>query len=164
VNSDDDITIGVAGPERLGDLRALYLSLLESDRAISPVAMLEPGEHAWAARRATYAEAFAEDRAVLLLAEAGPEPVGYALVLVHRASDDTYGFAPAFAELYSLVVAPQRRGAGLGHRLMDAVDALVAERGLTALSVAVTLGNEDALRFYERRGLVPAELVLYRRS
>jgi ribosomal protein S18 acetylase RimI-like enzyme len=47
---------------------------------------------------------------------------------------------------------------------MDAVDALVAERELTALTVAVTVGNEAALRFYRRRGLVPTELMLYRLS
>src|SRR5689334_2579678 len=114
VDMNDDVTIAVAGPERLGDVRALYLSLLEHDGAISPVPMLEPGEHAWTARRATYEEAFAEDRAVLILAEASDgEPVGYALVLIETASDDTYGLAPAFAELYSLVVAPGRRGGGI---------------------------------------------------
>jgi ribosomal protein S18 acetylase RimI-like enzyme len=89
---------------------------------------------------------------------------GYALVLVHAVNDDTFGLAPAFAELYSLVVAPEARGAGLGGRLMDAVDALVAERELTALTVAVTVGNDEALRFYRRRGLVPTELMLYRLS
>jgi ribosomal protein S18 acetylase RimI-like enzyme len=159
-----DVAVQVAGAERVADLRSLYLALLEHDRVHSPVPMNEPGERAWLARRATYLQAFSEDRAVLLVAERDRALVGYALVLVHAANDDTFALAPAFAELYSLSVAPAARGVGIGSRLMDAVDEVIAARSLRALTVAVTVGNEHALRFYRRRGLVPTELQLYRLS
>jgi GNAT superfamily N-acetyltransferase len=56
--------------------------------------------------------------------------IGYALVLVSDAGDDTFELTPGYAELYTLTVAPEARGAGVGGRLMDAVDDLVRARTL----------------------------------
>ena len=67
-----------------------------------------------------------------------------------------------YAELYSLSVARGSRGHGIGTMLLDFVDAELASRGIAALTVAVMVGNSDAQRLYERRGLQPAEIVLYR--
>src|SRR5438270_445963 len=58
--------------------------------------------------------------------------------------------------------AEDHRGRGLGGRLLDAVDAELAARWIRDLKVAVMAGNEAAQRFYERCGLRPCELVLYR--
>jgi ribosomal protein S18 acetylase RimI-like enzyme len=67
-----------------------------------------------------------------------------------------------YAELYSLAVAPEARGKGLGTRILDFADGELASRGIRDLQVAVMAGNDDALRFYERRGLRVAEVILYR--
>ncbi len=67
-----------------------------------------------------------------------------------------------YAELYSLSVAAQLRGRGIGTQLMDFVDRELAERSIYDLKIAVMAGNVDAQRLYERRGLRPAEIVLYR--
>lgn len=42
--------------------------------------------------------------------------------------------------------------AGIGTALLDAVDALAAERGIDRLWLITTNDNVDALRFYQRRG------------
>jgi ribosomal protein S18 acetylase RimI-like enzyme len=82
--------------------------------------------------------------------------------VLHDGADDTFPLAPRYAELYTLSVAEGRRGAGIGSRLLDAVDAALADEGDPPLVVSVMVGNTGALRLYERRGLVPGELVLYR--
>ena len=96
------------------------------------------------------------------VASAGETPVGYALVVWHEGADDTFPLAPRYAEVYTLSVAEQARGAGVGARLLDAVDEALAGEGDPPLVIAVMAGNTDALRFYARRGLMPGELLLYR--
>ena len=66
------------------------------------------------------------------------------------------------AELVSLAVAPDQRGRGVGTALMDAVDAELDRRGIPDLEVAVMAGNGRAIAFYERRGLVVGELLMFR--
>lgn len=67
-----------------------------------------------------------------------------------------------FAELYSLSVAQEWRSQGVGTLLLDFVDAELEARAIRDLRVAVTVGNADAQRLYERRGLQPTEIILYR--
>ncbi|MGZ6693542.1 MAG: GNAT family N-acetyltransferase [Solirubrobacteraceae bacterium] len=98
----------------------------------------------------------------LVLAVEGDGVVGYALVCIEDGPDDTFPVAERYAELYSLSVAPQLRGRGIGTRLLDFVDQELARRSIEDLKVAVMVGNTDAERLYERRGLRRAELVLYR--
>jgi ribosomal protein S18 acetylase RimI-like enzyme len=100
--------------------------------------------------------------AFALLASDGGTPVGYALVLIKAGPDDTLPVGDRWAELVSLAVAPDRRGGGVGTALMDAVDAELERRGVHDLQVAVMVGNDRALRFYERRGLRTGEVLLYR--
>jgi ribosomal protein S18 acetylase RimI-like enzyme len=83
-------------------------------------------------------------------------------VLIEAGPDDTWPLGDRYAELYSLSVAPPLRRRGIGTRLLDAVDEELYRRGIEDLRVAVMVGNEDAQRFYERRGLVPAEVTMYR--
>src|SRR4029077_9060489 len=96
------------------------------------------------------------------LARAREDPVGYALVVWHEGADDTFPLAPRYAELFTLSVAEGARGAGVGGRLLDAVDEALAGEGHPPLTIAVMAGNTDALRFYARRGLVAGEVLLYR--
>jgi ribosomal protein S18 acetylase RimI-like enzyme len=88
--------------------------------------------------------------------------VGYALVCIEQGPDDAFPLGERSAELYSVSVAAQLRGRGIGTRLLDFVDRELARRSIDGLKVAVMAGNAKAERLYERRGLRPAELVLYR--
>ena len=51
-----------------------------------------------------------------------------------------------------IFIAPARRGAGLGTRLVEATCELVRARGGRALRLAVAVANPDARRLYERLG------------
>jgi GNAT superfamily N-acetyltransferase len=59
------------------------------------------------------------------------------------------------ADLDTLSVLPEERGNGLGGRLLDEAYAELRRRGIGELALAVMEGNDDARRFYARRGLVP---------
>jgi ribosomal protein S18 acetylase RimI-like enzyme len=89
-------------------------------------------------------------------------PVGYAVVHLHDGSDDTYPIGDRWAEIYSLSVAPQARGQGIGTQLLDAIDERLAALGIRDVAVSAMVENEAALRLYQRRGFVPRETVLWR--
>lgn len=156
------LAVHAAGEERLADLRDLFLALHDEHRATSALPLTEPDERAWRARRATYTEAFAAGRARLVVAEDAGRLVGYALALVHEGHDDTFALGPRYGELYTLVVAPDARGRGIGTALWRAVESALADEGIASLVVAVMAGNEPARRFYRRHGLVEGEVLYYR--
>ena len=146
----------------LASLREPFAALHEHQRAISDVPVIADAERAWAERLATYRRAFSEGEPILRIARAGDRVVGYAMAFEHAGTDDTFALAPRYGELYTLTVVADRRGEGVGTLLCDAVDVALAERGIDRLVIATMARNADAIRFYERRGLVPGELLLYR--
>jgi ribosomal protein S18 acetylase RimI-like enzyme len=83
------------------------------------------------------------------------------MVRIEQGPDDTWPVNEQYAELDSLSVAPEERG-HIGGALFEAVESELSRRGVTDLVVAVMTGNAAAMRFYERRGLTPGELLLYR--
>ena len=89
------------------------------------------------------------------------QPVGYLAARLQDGPDDTFAVGAHYAELYSLSVHPRARSSGIGSRLLDELDRRLEQRGIQDLSVAVLVDNVDALRFYQRRGLEPVELVLW---
>jgi ribosomal protein S18 acetylase RimI-like enzyme len=68
----------------------------------------------------------------------------------------TYRLEPQEVELSAFVVEP--RQAGLGTRLVDALEEAVLAAGRSRLWVVTTNDNLDALRFYQRRGFRIAEV------
>src|SRR4029079_11548437 len=83
-------------------------------------------EITWRERRTLYEELFAKPDTFLFLATNGDTLVGYALVHMIADSDtwtgDTWVTGDMIAELESIAVAPEHRGAGIGTKLLDAVD------------------------------------------
>lgn len=70
---------------------------------------------------------------------------------------DPGGFALASnsgteAELLTIAVDPDRRGAGLGRRLLVQVETLLIRRGCTLLLLDVAADNLAAARLYDRAG------------
>jgi ribosomal protein S18 acetylase RimI-like enzyme len=59
-------------------------------------------------------------------------------------------------------VRAESRGAGIGSALLDALEAGLAERGVTDLVLGVLPGNDAAIRMYERRGYRPTWMYLSR--
>lgn len=157
-----EIAISIGAVEQIPELRDVFLSLHDHHRRVSLVPLTEPDERAWRARVATYQQFFDDGRALLQLARIDGRCVGYAFTVLHDGSDDTFALGAGYAELYTLAVLPESRGAGIGTALLDAVDAELAAREVPHLTVAVMAQNEAAIRLYTRRRLVPGELVMYR--
>jgi ribosomal protein S18 acetylase RimI-like enzyme len=146
---------------RIDALRPLWLELHHHHRALSPLDLVGDDELSWQRRRSMYQRLLEED-AFACLAEVDGAPVGYAFVRLHAGPDDTFPLGERYAEVLTLAVNAAHRGQGLGGRLLDAVDAELDRRGVESVAIAVMMGNDDALRFYERRGLRAGEVYLYR--
>jgi ribosomal protein S18 acetylase RimI-like enzyme len=84
------------------------------------------------------------DDALLLVAEGDGEVRGFA----HAVVDESEGVA----SLLRLYVDPDRRGRGLGTRLLDAVRDRVDERGCSRLEAMVLERNEPGNAFYRNYG------------
>src|SRR3954469_22773202 len=69
---------------------------------------------------------------------------GYHLTLFRNGS--------RIARLYSLVVAPHRRGQGVAEALIADAEEIAARRGARALRLEVRQDNARAIRFYKRLG------------
>jgi ribosomal protein S18 acetylase RimI-like enzyme len=155
--------IAIAGPERIDELRPLWLELHHHHQAVSRVQPFVDDETSWAARRRSYVATF-DHGGFALVAEEDGALAGYAMVRLHEGPDDSWAFEQRYAEVWTLVVAERARGRGIGSALLDAVDVELARRGIHDLVIGVMEGNDDARRLYERRGLVPGWVQLYRVS
>jgi ribosomal protein S18 acetylase RimI-like enzyme len=159
----DEVRVARAGAERLEALAPLYAAMHCHHRGTTWAPLVPDDAAAWAARREVYARHLAEGDGFLVVSDRDGEAVGYAFVLLNPAPDDTFSLSGAgLAEVYSLSVLPGQRGGGIGGALMDAVEAELEVRGIRDVSLAVMAENDDALRFYARRGYRSVETVLYR--
>jgi GNAT superfamily N-acetyltransferase len=156
------VEIALAGAERVDELEPLWLALHRHHREVAAQPVVADDAASWARRRAWYLEMLAGGEDAVLVAERDGRPVGYAFLHLHHGPDDTWPVDARWGEVVSLSVLPEERGGGVGTALLDAVDAELAARGVRDLQVSVMAGNADALRLYQRRGLLPAELVLFR--
>ena len=71
-----------------------------------------------------------------------------------------WDYGERVADVETLAVAPAARGQGVGTKSMDAVERELAQLGVRAFRVLVIARNDDARRFYERRGLATVSHVL----
>jgi len=103
---------------------------------------------------------FGEPRyAETLIAEDDGEPVGFALFF-HNYS--TFLAQPGLY-LEDLFVLPDRRGGGVGRKLLERLAQIAVDRGCGRLEWAVLDWNKDAIGFYERLGATPnADWTVYR--
>ena len=156
----------LTSPAELDALEPLWVALHRHHRTVvpSPAMLVDDDAVSWSRRRDLYRGWMETGDALVLVARHDGTPVGYAVAHLQDGPDDTFAVGARYAELYSLSVAPEARGAGVGTALMDALDERLAELGIADMSIGVMAGNEDALRFYRRRGLVPVEVFLWRIS
>lgn len=63
------------------------------------------------------------------------------------------GFDPRAPELTYIAVREDSRGAGVGSALLTAFQSALRERGVGRYELSVEAANEDAVAFYESRGL-----------
>jgi len=155
--------VALEDPDRLDELRELWLALHRHHREVVRFGLQTDDEVSWAQRRATYAGWLTAGCALILVVrDDGGAPAAYAAVRFHDGPDDTFAVGDRYAELYSLSVLPAHRSAGLGTRLLDEVDRRLDELGIAELAVSVMADNAAARRFYQRRGLTEVEVSLWR--
>ena len=158
-----DVTLRLAGAEVLDALEPLWLTLHHHHQTVTTPASFQDDATSWSARRALYEHWLEENEdAFIVLAVRGDKPVGYAFVEILPGPDDTWVTGTRLAELQTLAVAPAERGHGIGTLLLDTVDARLKDLGIDDVYIAVLTGNNDALRFYQRRGLRPVMTLLAR--
>ncbi len=108
----------------------------------------------WPERLAEFELAFDEGVGLALIAASAGGPVGFAFSTMHG-PDKIFASGPV-GEIDVLVVAPERRGEGIGEELVRRSLELLRERGAGTVRVVVVAGNDAALRFYHRLGIEPA--------
>jgi ribosomal protein S18 acetylase RimI-like enzyme len=122
----------------------------------------------WRERRSLYENLLRKRDTLLLLASKDEHLVGYALVHLAPASDtwvgDTWATGDRIAEVESLSVAPEHRGAGIGRALLERCHAEIRAVGVDDIVIGVLAGNSNALRLYTRLGYKPTWLYLSRFS
>lgn len=158
VSESTDVRVVRAGAERIGELEPLWRALHDHHTAIAPTLagyQVRPAAESWQRRRARYEVWLSDPDAFVLLAERGSTPVGYALVTL-GAGLDGWDAGERVGDVQTLAVRHDARGEGVGSLLLDAVDDRLAALGVVALRLLVVAPNMDAIRFYERRGLVTA--------
>lgn len=90
-----------------------------------------------------------------LVAEIAGEVVGF-LNLRKMNSPDLPVFQPrSWAHVENAVVAPDRRGQGLGKSLFEAAIVWAREQGLERMQTMVWSANRSAHNFYLQRGFIP---------
>jgi GNAT superfamily N-acetyltransferase len=93
----------------------------------------------------------------LLIAEREGSPVGFAFFRICD-SDWSFETNEQMGELEALSVEPELRRWGIGSLLMEQVELRLAATGVGFIGLNVIAGNEEALRFYERWGMVPSHV------
>ena len=96
----------------------------------------------------------ARNALVRLAHETSPEGaegclVGFCIVHLGRGSG-----VRKLGYVVTLDVDPRRRGEGLARHLMHSLEGLAQEQGALAMTLHVSVGNEPAIRLYERLGYV----------
>jgi ribosomal protein S18 acetylase RimI-like enzyme len=117
-------------------------------------------EESWERRRLRYQRLLNQPGSFVLVAEQTERAIGYALVTIQEGSDTWLG-PDRVAELETLSVLPDVRGAGIGSALMQAVYEELQQVGISEILVEVIASNQEALHFYQRHGLTPKTVLLH---
>lgn len=95
-------------------------------------------------RRRQFLHHLRSNNAAVLIARDGAHILGNAIVLFRRNS--------GLARLYSLVIAPEARGLGLGRRLLARAEREAKTRQCLSMHLEVRTDNPTAINLYESTG------------
>ena len=95
----------------------------------------------------------------ILLAQAGPRPVGLAYAAAHLSAEHG-GLVGWLEELY---VVPDSRGSGVGSALLREVLARAAQLGWRGVELEVVAGHERAVPLYLRHGFTAVDRARFSR-
>jgi GNAT superfamily N-acetyltransferase len=156
-----EVRIVEAGAGRLDDIESLWRAMHDHHAGVAgvagEVAPFRDASDSWQRRRTEFERWMGEGEAWLLIAEREGSPVGFAFFRICD-SDWSFETDERMAELEALSVEPELRRWGIGSLLMEELELRLAAAGVSFIELNVISGNEDALRFYERWGIVPAHI------
>ncbi len=156
-----EVEIVEAGSERLDDIESLWRDMHDYHAEVAgrarDVTPFRPSELSWQRRRAEFEDWMRAGQAWLLIAEREGSPVGFAFFRVCE-GDLSFETGERMGELEALSVEPELRRWGVGSLLMEGVEQRLTAAGIDFIGLAVVPGNADALRFYERWGIVPSQV------
>lgn len=157
------LTLHAAGAELIDELEPLWLALFDHQREVMDVTLpVIDRADSWPRRKQRYAELLTDADAFVLLVRRDAQPIAYAMVYLRPGYDDTWATGAKIAELESLAVLASERGLGVGTLLLDIVDQHLHEADVNDVRLSVTVGNNQTLNFYRKRGLVPTLTVMGR--
>ena len=146
------MTIRPALLRDIGVIAALYRVLFAEIAALQPE-LWRPAEMS----RSFLAELIVGERSAILLAEEEGQVTGFAVVQDRDTPPLSCVRKNRFCYLMDMVVAPSRRGRGLGRALLESAECWARERNLKWIELNVLEENKGAYRLYERVGLLPAQ-------
>lgn len=150
-----EIEISYGGPERIDDVRDLWLSLFEHHKRVSGhLGPTKTGEESWALRRACYENWLREPDACLCIAEVTGKPIGYAM-LHWRDADHTFVSEERMALIETISVVPDSRGLGAGAAIAEGLRVKGYELGVYEARAGHIVGNEVAGEFFKAMGGKP---------
>ena len=156
-----EVEIIEAGEERLDDVELLWRDMHDYHAEVvdeaREVAPFRPSEDSWERRRGEFEAWMRAGQGRLLIAERDGSPVGFAFFRVCE-GDLSFETDERMGELEALSVEPELRRWGVGSLLMEGVERRLMAAGIGFIGLAVVSGNADALRFYERWGIVPSQV------
>ena len=144
----DDATFRTATWGDCENIAALHVEVWrETYRLLAPSSAYETLDES--RRQEHWAELLARDPAQshTVVAEANG-----CLVAFGHAGPSTHEAFLGSGEILHLYVHQRFQGVGLGRKLLDDLQSFLLSTGHLSIKLAVVLGNERALRFYERAG------------
>jgi ribosomal protein S18 acetylase RimI-like enzyme len=160
----DDVTISLAGAERIDELEPVYRALYDHHLAIATwrPAPARGLDVAWQRRRGRYEGTLSTPDGILLVAERDGRVVGALIGEVEDPADgsDVFAVPTRIAHVHDLAVLPDAQGGGIGRALMERFERELRERDVGDYGLEVMPGNDSALLFYESLGFELANLTL----
>ena len=119
----DDLTISLAGSERIDELEPVYRALYDHHVAVTTWRPAPERGHdvAWQRRRGRWESTLSSADGILLVAERDGGIVGALIGEVEGPADgsDTFTVPTSTAHVHDLAVLPEAQGGGIGRTLME---------------------------------------------
>ena len=92
---------------------------------------------------------------LVFVATVAGEPAGYIYAETRKFPETSLTHAYESTHIHHLSVHTRHRRSGVASALVDAVERAASERGVERMTADVWAFNDEALRFFKRRGLSP---------